>query len=88
MHFLLKTQQKTQKKRLLKLKHPDFPPLVIATDNLPYQRDTTPLMASSTSNEQQYPEWVTASSQQNNQTFLFAEHDILFRKMQATSAVD
>ena len=85
MHFLLDMQQNTKIRRLLKLEHADFPPLVIAIDNLPHQRDTTPLANNSIANETHYPEWITASSKQNNHTFLFANHALLFRAMQATS---
>jgi chemotaxis signal transduction protein len=90
MHFLLDRPQNTKTRRLLRLEHPDFPPLVIAIDNLPHQRDVTPLASSSTSttNKTDYPEWITASSKQNTHLFLFADHALLFRALQATSTTD
>lgn len=88
MHFLLNMQQNTKRRRLLKLEHADFPPLVVSIDNLPHQRDTTPLENNSTVNETDYPEWVTTSSKQNNHTFLFANHALLFRAMQTTSTAN
>ncbi|MCK5810382.1 MAG: chemotaxis protein CheW [Cocleimonas sp.] len=85
MHVLLDAKPNQQKKRLLKLKHPDFPPLVIAIDTLPYQRDMDTLAANKVPNKQHYPEWINSSSIHNNHTYLFADHAALFNAIQDNS---
>ena len=82
MHVLLGTTPMIKSKRLLKLEHADFPPLVIAIDHLPYQSTIDTLLENTHSNTKQYPEWVISSSIQNNYTFLFADHAALFNAMQ------
>lgn len=85
MHFLLNAKQSIKPKRLLKLKHPDFQALAIAIDNLPYQSNIDKLVANNKNNNNHYPAWITSSSKQHQQTFLFANHSVLFRAMQASS---
>jgi chemotaxis signal transduction protein len=85
MHFLLNSKQNSNTTRLLKLEHPDFPPLVIAIDTLPHQRDVDKLVANKILNKKHYPEWITSSSTHNNHTFLFADHAALFNAMQSNS---
>jgi len=81
MHFLLGIAETKTEKRLLRLEHPDFPPLAIAIDNLPHQRDTKEIEKNSHSNQSHYPQWVTSTSKYNNSTFLFADHSALFEAM-------
>ena len=82
MYFLLNRPQNTNFKYLLKMKHPDFPALTIAVDNLPYQQNMDKLIANNQKNNNRYPKWIKSSSKQNGQIFLFAEHFILFQAMQ------
>lgn len=86
LHFLLNAKPNSKTKRLLKLEHPDFPPLAIAIDTLPHQRDVNTLTASKKTNNKNYPEWITSSSTHNNHTYLFADHAALFTAMQSNSA--
>jgi chemotaxis signal transduction protein len=85
MHFLLHATQHNQSKRLLKLEHPDFSPIVLAIDHLPHQRSTDKLQINPMPNKKQYPDWITSSSTHNEHTFLFADHAILFNAMQNNS---
>ena len=84
MHFLLNAKSNLKAKRLLKLKHPDFPALVIAIDNLPYQSNIDRLATYNNKNNKQYPVWINSSLKQNKKTFLVADHPVLFKAMQAT----
>ncbi len=84
MHFILGTNKQGTTKHLLKLEHPDFPPLAIAIDNLPYQRDIERLSTSST-DASNYPDWVKSVAESNNKIFLFVDHSTLFKAMQNNS---
>ncbi len=84
MHFLLNSKSNLKEKRLLKLKHPDFPALVIAIDKLPYQSNIERLVTYNKNNNKQYPAWIKSSLKQNEKTFLVADHPVLFKAMQAT----
>lgn len=82
MHFLLGIEEKNTVKRLLRLEHPDFPPLAIAIDNLPHQRGTKELEKKNQLNKSHYPQWIKSTSKHHNSTFLFADHSALFEAMQ------
>ena len=87
MYFLLNKIQNTKSKRLLKLDHPNSPPLVIAIDNLPHQVNINDLLINNKNNNKQYPEWIRSSSKKNNTVFLFADHAALFAAMQNSSSI-
>lgn len=87
LHFLLGLQESNTKKRLLKLEHPDFPSLIIAIDNLPYQSDVARLRADEKENQSQLPLWVSSSSSQQHLTFLFTDHASLFKQLQDESPI-
>lgn len=92
MHFLLGIKQKhndkeqnqnATKQTLLKLKHPDFPALVIMIDGLPYQTDISELSTHRMSNTlTAYPSWVKSSAEYNNKLYLFADYTHLFSALQ------
>ena len=85
MHFLLNIKESKTAKRLLRLEHPDFPPLVIAIDNLPYQRSVEKLAEENHLNQSDYPQWVKSTTKKNKNTFLFVDHSALFKAMQSGS---
>lgn len=85
MHFLLGVEENKTAKRLLKLEHPDFPPLVIAIDNLPHQRNVEKLAKKNHLNQSDYPQWIKSITEHNKSTFLFADHSALFKAMQNSS---
>jgi chemotaxis signal transduction protein len=87
MHFLLGIKQKQNpnatKQTLLKLKHPDFPALVIMIDGLPYQTDISELATHNITNTlKAYPSWVKSSAEYNNKLYLFADYTHLFSALQ------
>ncbi len=86
LHFLLNAKLNSKTKRLLKLEHPDFPPLALAVDSPPHQYDVNTLIDSKKTNNKNYPEWITSFSTHNNYTYLFADHAALFNAMQSSSA--
>ena len=85
MHYLLGFEESKSTKRLLRLEHPNFPPLAIAIDNLPHQRNIEKLASNHTPNTSHYPSWIKSTSQQSSNTFLFADHSALFEAMQNNS---
>ncbi|HIO93098.1 MAG TPA: hypothetical protein EYG68_09705 [Leucothrix mucor] len=85
MHFLLGLKDSSTNKRLLQLEHPNFPPLAIAIDNLPHQRNIENLKGENKPNHSDYPQWISSSAKHNNCTFLFADHSALFQAMQNSS---
>lgn len=78
------------KQTLLRLKHPDFPALVIIIDGLPYQTDISELSTHMTANtitntlpnQTIYPHWVTSSAHYKNKLYLFADYACLFSALQ------
>ena len=92
IHFLLGIKQKhndkvqnsnSTKQTLLKLKHPDFPALVIMIDGLPYQTDISELATHSMTNTlKAYPSWIKSSAECNNKLYLFANYAYLFNALQ------
>ncbi len=84
MHFILGANKQSTEKHLLRLEHPDYPPLAIAIDNLPYQRDIEKLSTSSTDTSN-HPDWVKSAVEHNNKIFLFVNHSALFKAMQNNS---
>lgn len=91
MHFLLNINIKRKqhshksslsKQTLLRLKHPDFSPLVIIIDGLPYQTDISELSTHSTINTESYPQWIESSAKHNNKLYLFANYESLFIALQ------
>ncbi len=92
MHFLLGIKQnhndKVQnpnatKQTLLKLKHPDFPALVIMIDGLPYQTDISERATHRITNTlKAYPYWIKSSAEYSNKLYLFADYAHLFSALQ------
>jgi chemotaxis signal transduction protein len=96
MHFLLgmklnnkshkshksHTSHLAKKQSLLRLKHPDFPALVIITDGLPYQTDISELAMHTVPNANQYPNWIKSTAKYNNHLYLFADYRHLFHALQ------
>lgn len=87
MHFLLNPTSNSKTTRLLKLEHPNFPPLAIAIDNLPHQRDINTLIARKKNNDKHYPEWINSFSTDQNHTYLFADHAALFNAIQSNVSI-
>ncbi len=85
MHLLLGIQQKQNatKQTLLKLKHPNFPALVIMIDGLPYQTNISELSTHRMSNTlTAYPPWVKSHAEYNDKQYLFANYAHLFNALQ------
>lgn len=86
MHFLLgihtQPQQKPSKQTLLRLKHPDFPALVIVIDGLPYQTDIGALLTQTIPNQDQYPAWIESSANDHKKRYLFADYAALLTALQ------
>lgn len=85
MHFLLKSRADNIRKRLLKLDHPNFPPLILAIDSLPYQVDIRNFESTNKVNKGIYPPWVGESAKQGENTFLHLDHSLLFKSIQDNS---
>ncbi len=82
MHFLLNAVNKQENNRLLRLKHPSFPPIVLVIDTLPYQIDIAGSEESNKKNEGEFPRWIKYSITKGKNTFLYSDHSILFKSIQ------
>jgi hypothetical protein len=82
LHSLLGLEISNKKNRLLKLSHPDFSPIVIAIDKLPYQIDLNLLSDASINHHLNYPDWVISSMLYKQLNFIFADHSDLFSALQ------